>query len=60
MSLNGDCIHCDFFRDNQCKMAGSFLSQVKDPVCLAKLQVILLTDLVQMMEEYFYEDEENN
>lgn len=58
MSLGGDCLHCDFFRDNQCTMAGRYLSQITDEKCLAKLQVILLQDLVELMTDYFYEEEE--
>ena len=53
-----DCLRCDFYRDNQCTKAGKYLSQITDEKCLAKLQVILLQDLVQLFEEYLYEDEE--
>ena len=58
MFLDGNCLKCDFFREKQCTKAGMYLSQVTDPLCLAKLQVILLQDLVGLMTEYLYEDEE--
>lgn len=56
VSLGGRCWECDFFIDNQCRKAGNILSQQADPICLAKLQVILLQDLCEMMSEYLFED----
>ncbi len=53
----GDCLRCDFYRDNECKKAGTMLSQVTDPICLAKLNVILLQDLTNMMEDFIYGEE---
>ena len=56
--MNGKCWECDFFRDNECRKAGSMLSQMNDPLCLAKLRVILLQDIASMLEEHLYDDEE--
>lgn len=58
MSLGGRCWECDFFRENQCKKAGNFLSQIDDPICLQKINVILLTDLVDTVNDYVYGDKE--
>jgi hypothetical protein len=58
MPMNGKCLGCDFYINNECKKAGNFLSQMDDPVCLAKLQVILLQDLVELMTDYMYGDDE--
>ena len=57
-TMKGDCLHCDFFRDNECKKAGTMLSQVTDPICLAKLNVILLQDIASMLEDHIYGEED--
>lgn len=57
--MNGECWKCDFYRENECRKAGSMLSQMTDPLCLAKLQVILLQDIACMLEEHFYGEEED-
>jgi hypothetical protein len=56
-TISGNCLKCDFYRDNECKKAGTILSQITDPVCLAKLQVILLQDIASMLEEHLYGEE---
>jgi hypothetical protein len=57
-TVKGNCLTCDFFRDNECRKAGTMLSQITDPICLAKLNVILLQDIASMLEEHIYGDED--
>ena len=57
-TMNGNCHTCEFYKDDQCKRVEKAFSTMIDPVCLQKVQCILLRDLVQVMNEYLYEDEE--
>ena len=59
-NTEGLCYRCDFYdKDNDyCRRAEKAFGSMVSPICLAKMQVILLQDLVQLFEEYLYEDEE--
>lgn len=53
------CCDCEFYRDDRCFKAEKMLSMVDDPVCLARIQIMLLRDLCNILVEDSREDEEN-
>ena len=54
----GNCLKCDFFKESRCMKAENILSQVTDPICLSKIQIMLLRDIAVMFEEYLLGEEE--
>ena len=61
---NGECFKCEFFKDDHCMRAERLFSTMVDPICLAKLQVMLLRDISMTLNDYVYdndgEGDENN
>jgi len=56
--MNGDCYHCEFFHNNQCKRVENALSSMTDPVCISKCTLMILNNLGQMIYDYMYEDDD--
>lgn len=57
--MNGECYKCDFYHkeDDRCMRAEKAFGSMVDPICLEKMQVILLRTLSTMLADYIYEDE---
>ncbi len=56
----GLCYSCDFYdKENDfCRRAEKAFGSMTDPICLAKIQVILLRDMCQMLGDYLYDEED--
>jgi len=54
--MNGNCNDCDWYRENRCLRAEKGFSTMVDPICLAKVQIILLRDLCDMFYDYLEND----
>jgi len=40
------CLECEFFKDNQCIKAQKLeISSIDNPVCLQRIQIMLLRDI---------------
>jgi len=59
--MNGNCYECEFYNRNEdlCMRAGKAFGSMMNPVCLAKIQCILLRDLTQTINNYLFEDDED-
>jgi len=55
--MNGNCYTCEFYNKDidLCKRAEKAFGSMIDPICLSKIQIILLRDLCQMMYEFLEE-----
>lgn len=58
----GNCYQCDFYdkEKDYCRRAERAFGSMRSPICLAKIQVILLRDMCVMLDNYLYEDDEDN
>ena len=56
----GECFKCEFFKDDHCIRAERLFSTMVDPICLAKLQVMLLRDISMTLNDYVYEEDEDD
>ena len=56
----GECFKCEFFKDDHCMRAERLFSTMVDPICLAKLQVMLLRDISMTLNDYVYEEDEDD
>jgi hypothetical protein len=56
-TMNGLCHSCEFYREDRCMRAEKMFSTLSDPICLAKIQCMLLRDIAGMFEEYFFEED---
>lgn len=57
--MRGECQKCDFYKDDRCLRAEKLFSTMTDEICLQKLQVMLLRDLCGLMNDFIYEDSDD-
>lgn len=60
IDMSGLCYQCDFYdkENDYCRRAEKAFGSMTDPICLAKIQVILLRDMCQMLGDYLYEGDD--
>jgi len=56
--MNGECNKCDLYIGDRCLRAEKFFSSMTDPICLQKVNVLLIRDLNNLMMDYLFEDED--
>lgn len=56
----GNCYQCDLYDkvNDCCKRGERAFGSMNSPICLQKLTVILLRDLVTLLEEYLFEEDD--
>lgn len=55
--MNGDCTKCDMYIDDRCLRAEKFFSSMIDPICIQKINTMLIRDLCGLLDEYLSEKE---
>jgi len=57
----GLCYQCDFYdkENDYCRRAEKAFATMVDPVCLTKIQCILLRNMCQILNDYLYEGDED-
>jgi hypothetical protein len=58
--MNGICNSCDFYREDRCMRAEKMFSTLSDPICLQKIQCMLLRDMCGMLDEYLFDGEDED
>ena len=56
MSETGNCYGCEFYKEDTCKRMEKSFATMVNPVCLQKITVILLRDLLFLVADYVEEE----
>jgi len=54
--MNGECTKCEMYVGDKCLRAEKFFSSMNDPICLQKINVLLVRDLNNLISEYLSEE----